>query len=269
MSLTARFSTFFLSALALVLVAFSTTLFVFASFYLEHELENRMAAALAVLAAAAEIHPEGVEWEPTERFLPLGQEPGLERVRWMVFEPNGRPIDQSRNLAVADLTDRWLPATGTTALPARLDDRQRRSWRVSQRRISPEGQSKENIHPSRTVDGEGKPEDTTGSYHPSLTLTVFALRGPMEATLASLAWFLVGLSLTIWLLSALLCRRISRRALAPLTRMVESARGLDAADAGWSLTRAGTGDELDDLGQAFRIADLITSRSHGRLGTAL
>ena len=33
--------------------------------------------------------------------------------------------------------------------------------------------------------------------------------------------------------------------------MVASARGLDAADPGWSLAEAGTGDELDDLGRAF------------------
>ncbi len=33
--------------------------------------------------------------------------------------------------------------------------------------------------------------------------------------------------------------------------MVESARTLDAADPGWSLAEAGTGDELDDLGRAF------------------
>src|SRR5262249_21636640 len=48
-------------------------------------------------------------------------------------------------------------------------------------------------------------------------------------------------------------------ALIPLTKLVESARGLDARDAGWSLEEAGTGDELDDLGRAFN--DLL-SRLH-------
>src|SRR5262249_29576047 len=33
--------------------------------------------------------------------------------------------------------------------------------------------------------------------------------------------------------------------------MVESARGLGAADPGWLRAEAGTGDELDDLGRAF------------------
>jgi signal transduction histidine kinase len=73
----------------------------------------------------------------------------------------------------------------------------------------------------------------------------------MEATLAALAWLLVALSVGIWLLAAVLCRRLSRRVLAPLRRMATSARGLDATDPGWSLDQAGTGDELDDLGRAF------------------
>ncbi len=73
----------------------------------------------------------------------------------------------------------------------------------------------------------------------------------MEATLATLAWLLAALSAGIWLAAAVLCRGLSRRALAPLSRVVESARGLDAADAGWCLAEAGTGDELDLLGRAF------------------
>jgi signal transduction histidine kinase len=69
--------------------------------------------------------------------------------------------------------------------------------------------------------------------------------------MATLGGLLAALSAGIWLASAIVCRGLSRRALRPLTRLVESARGLDAADPGWSLAEAGTGDELDDLGRAF------------------
>jgi signal transduction histidine kinase len=82
-------------------------------------------------------------------------------------------------------------------------------------------------------------------------MTVAAPLAPMNATLAALEWSLIGLGLGTWLLAAFLCRRLARRALAPLTRMAASARGLDATDPGWSLDEAGTGDELDDLGRAF------------------
>ena len=74
--------------------------------------------------------------------------------------------------------------------------------------------------------------------------------------LESLAVFLVAVSAGSWLIAALFCRRLSRRALAPLTRMVESARGLDAVDPGWHLEEPGTGDELDELGRAFN--DLLS-----------
>ncbi len=87
--------------------------------------------------------------------------------------------------------------------------------------------------------------------HPSLILTAWAPLDPIEATLTTLGGFLVALSVGTWLVAALLCRRLSRRALTPLTRMVASARGLDASDAGWCLDEAGTGDELDELGRAF------------------
>jgi signal transduction histidine kinase len=87
--------------------------------------------------------------------------------------------------------------------------------------------------------------------HPALVLTVCAPVGPMEATLATLGWFLIVLSGVIGLIGAFVCRRLSRRALIPLSKLVQSARGLDARDAGWSLEEAGTGDELDDLGRAF------------------
>src|SRR5262249_62385106 len=87
--------------------------------------------------------------------------------------------------------------------------------------------------------------------HSGLVLTVAAPRGPIETALAALGWFLAVLSAGIWLLAALLCRWLSRRALAPLARMAASARDLDATDPGWCLEQAGTGDELDDLGRAF------------------
>jgi two-component system, OmpR family, sensor kinase len=258
MSLTGRFSALFLSALALVLVGFSTALYVSARIYFEHRVSDRLAAALAILSAAAEIHPEGVEWEPQERVLPLGQESGDDRLRWMVFDDRGRRLDHSRNLDEADLTSAWTPRAGTAELPARLVDRRGRSWRASQRRIRPDG-----AHGSGSRAAAHREEvavsDASEVIHPSLILTACAPLDPAEEMLATLGGFLLLLSVGIWLFAALLCRRISRRALTPLTRMVASARGLDADDAGWCLLEAGTGDELDELGRAF---NELLSRLH-------
>ena len=251
MSLTGRFSALFLAALALVLVGFSTVLYVSARIYLDRQVGDRLTAALAILAAAAEIHPDGVEWEPQERVLPLGQESGPERLRWLVFDDRGRRVDHSRNLADADLD-------------AGVDSptRDRRVAGPAGRSAGPEpggcpsvgsGPTR-SLRPApgpRSVARRGPIRDASEVFHPFLVLTACAPLGPTEATLATLGGLLAALSVGIWLLAALLCRRLSRRALTPLTRMVASARGLDAADAGWCLDEAGTGDELDDLGRAF------------------
>ncbi len=98
MSLTGRFSTLFLVALGLLLLGFSLALYVSARVYLDRQLSERLDAGLDVLAAAAEIQPDGVEWEPQERILPLGQESGPDRLRWMVVDSRGHLIDRSRNL---------------------------------------------------------------------------------------------------------------------------------------------------------------------------
>lgn len=251
MSLSTRFSAFFLAALGLVLVGFSAALYVSARAYLHRQVGERLSTSLAVLAAAAEIHPGGVEWEPQERVLPLGQETGPDRLRWMVHDGQGRRIDHSRNLVDANLTPAWTPARGTVVLPARLSDRQGRTWRVAQRRLAlgPVAASSGSDVVERRE--EARHDDPPGVLYPALVLTVCAPIDPMEGTLATLGWLLVGLTLVVWLIAALLGRWVSRRALAPLIRMVGSARSLDAADPGWTLAEAGTRDELDDLSGAF------------------
>ncbi len=251
MRLASRLSAFFLAALAAVLLGFSTALFLSAWSYLNRQVDDRLQAALAVLAAAVEITPGGVEWEPQERELPLGHESGPDRLRWTVHEAGGRRIDHSRNLIDADLTPDWTPRPDDAELPPRLVDRPGRWWRIAQRRISPgepDLASGSNFAAVTPAPHDLSPD---GVLYPSLMLTVAVPTGPIDRTLATLGWLLFGLSAGVWGLAAILGRRFVQRALAPLTRTVASARGLDATDAGWSLPSAGTGDELDDLVHAF------------------
>jgi signal transduction histidine kinase len=250
MSLAGRFSALFLAALGSVLLGFSTALYVAARVYLDRQLGERLAAALAVLAAAAEVHPEGVEWEPQERILPLGQESGPDRLRWMVFDEDGHRIDHSRNLVDAELSPDWTPRPGDAMLPARLVDRRGRTWRIAQSTVRP-GSIPAPGAPAKMPHPVPDPPQAPDHLHPSLVLTVCASVDPVEGMLAALGWSLIALSVTIGLGAGLLCRRLSRRALTPLSRMAASARGLDATDPGWCLEGAGTGDELDELGRAF------------------
>jgi signal transduction histidine kinase len=249
MSLTGRFSALFLAALGLALAIFSTALFVSARVYLDRRVRERLDAALAILAAAAEIHPEGVEWEPRERALELGQESGADRLHWMVLDDRGRRIGHSPNLdGSEELAEELARPVGSGR--GRLVDRNGAAWRVSRRVLWPEASPASGPSSRDQPAGPEAPEHPD-AFHPVLVLIACAPLGPTEATLVTLGGLLAALSAGIWLAAAVLCRGLSRRALRPLTRLVESARGLDAADPGWSLAEAGTGDELDDLGRAF------------------
>ncbi len=260
MSLTGRFSWLVLTTLAAVLMAYSAALYLGAGRYLDQQVGDRLNSALAVLAAAAEVGDDGVEWEPQERILPLGQDSGPDQLRWLVFDERGRRLDHSRNLGDADLDLSWTPMPETLNGPDRVPDRWGKGWRIAQQRIGPTSLPGSSVRVA-TRDVEVRPVGSPEERHPSLVIVVGAPLGNANATLATLGGWLVVLSLAIWLGAALICRRMSRGALAPLTRMVASARGLDATDRGWSLERAGTGDELDELGDAFN--DLL-----GRLNLA-
>jgi signal transduction histidine kinase len=88
-------------------------------------------------------------------------------------------------------------------------------------------------------------------HHRALTLTAALDVRPVEATLGMLIRATAGLSVALWVLAALLGRRYCRRALRPLSRMAESARDIGPAELEGRLPVPRTGDELQDLGDAF------------------
>jgi signal transduction histidine kinase len=84
-----------------------------------------------------------------------------------------------------------------------------------------------------------------------IILTVGLPLRPVDAALRNLLLLLGGLSMLLWISAALAGRRLCRRALTPVARMAGAARALSAAEPGWRLPVAATGDELQDLGGAF------------------
>jgi heavy metal sensor kinase len=238
MTLVTRLSAFFLAALAVVLVGFSVSLYLLARAYLERQVDDRLAAALETLAAAAEAEPDGLEWEPDEHRLALGRDAAADQVRWAVHDGRGRPVDRSANLGAADLPGGEAsppPADGTV----RLVYRDGQPWRVACRRLGT---------PTTGAPSGGAERPRR---HEALVLSAGLSLQPTRAALRTLALTLAGLSLFLWLTAALLGRRVCRRALAPLTRMAGAAWAMGAADLGRRLPGPGTGDELDDLGRSF------------------
>ena len=94
MTLTSRLSASFLGVLALVLAGFSTALYVLASVQLYRAVDDRIESALATLTALAEEEGGGLEWEPNDRRVIPGKDPGREQVRWAVSDTRGKRLDR-------------------------------------------------------------------------------------------------------------------------------------------------------------------------------
>jgi two-component system, OmpR family, sensor kinase len=220
MSLTTRMSAFFLTALAMVLIGFSMTLYLLAWTYLHRQAEERLAGALDTLTAAVEVEADGLDWEPAVHHLALGQDESADQVRWLVRDGAGRLVERSANLK----PDNPLADDQGQGEPA--------AWHVVRRELLAD-----------VVPVPGK--------HAALVLTVGMSVEPVAATLRRLAATLAGLSVAVWLLAALVGRWVAQRALAPVTRMAGAARAMTPADLHQRLPSPGTNDELDDLQRAF------------------
>ncbi len=223
MTLTDRLSASFLGALALVLVGFSTALYIVASVHLHRSVDERLDSALGTLTALVEDEADGLDWERDGRQISTGQDPGTDQVRWMVLDGRGGEIDRSRNMADPDV----MREAGERRLGHRG-----RPWRVVTLRLK----SSHPASPDRAAE----------------MVLVTALRlDPIERELRNLALALAGISAGLWGITALVGRRLCRRALAPLTRMASSARELGVDEPGRRLPVASTGDELEELASAF------------------
>jgi signal transduction histidine kinase len=244
MSLANRVLTLFLGLLGLVLAGFSTALYLTSRIYLERRVDDRLAAILNMLNTCVDPRPAWVKWEPRERRLPSGRWNERDATTWLVTDGRGHLLTCPRDLPGEELPPSWAPGLGGGTLPERVQDLRSQSWRVARIRVGMSGGGASGVErPRDTPDGK--------SYHDEVILAAFASLEETESTLASLGWLLVGISSFVWLTAALCARRFLRAAMAPLTRLVESARGLDSANPDWTLAEVGTRDELDVLRQAI------------------
>ena len=232
MTLTNRLLAFFLTMLALVLASFSLTLYLLAQEYLHGIAVDRLDAALDTLAAAAELRPDGVEWEPAERQLRLGPARATDAIVWTVSDPSGNVIDHSAEPMPAE------------AERLRSDERLERNgarWRFRQRWVDP----------ATAAVPAPKSDDKIDRVFPRLSLVVGSSLEPVRTTLRWLAGAMTVLSIAIWAFTLIVGRSVCRRALLPVRQMADATRTIDVSDLARRLPISGTGDELDDLGAAF------------------
>lgn len=232
LTLTTRLLLVFLGSLAAVLVGFSVLLWLLARNYINSQAEERLEAALNTLAAAAEVAPDGTEWEPQERSLQVADGPLGARIAWAVADEAGDVLDESIEGAAA-LIARATAPTGRSATNG--------SWIVRERRL---------IAPPR-----GRPSNDSSipgqGHRGALTITAGVSLSPVSSALRNLAAVLAVLSAAVWLAAFGVGRRVCRTALRPVSRMTAAACEMDAADLRERLPQPATGDELDGLAGAF------------------
>jgi heavy metal sensor kinase len=226
---------YFLGTLALVLVGFSTALYVLATVHLNRQTEDRIDAMLNTLAAAVEVKPDRVEWDAEQRQIIVDTRAVGGPVVWMVRDDAGRVIDGS------------APPTERDRLAERVADLGADgSWQFRERRIALPATAA--LPP---VTREKPAASLEKRRYLALSLTAGVPLEPTRKTLRSLAAALVGLSLAVWMVAAFAGRAVCRRGLLPVSRMAAAARTMTPEDLAARLPAAGSGDELDDLGRAF------------------
>jgi len=235
-TLTNRLSLFFLAALAAVLVTFSVALYLLAHRHLHRQLDDRLAASAHTLASAAEVEPDGVEWEPHNR--PMALAPGAfgEQLRWTVTDDTGKVIDRSPQPGVNELLSEADGGFRSGHRNPRRVNHAGRAWQVARLRL-------EHETPSPGAPKAGK--------HRALVVTVAVPLDPVHAELRTLAATLVGLALVILTVALFVSRAVCRRALAPVARMADAARTMGATDLTHRLPASTSADELGDLAAAF------------------
>ena len=238
MKLATRLTCYFLACLAAVLVGFSTALYMLANYQLQRQLDERLESGLNTLAAAAEVGPEGVEWEPHERALSFGRRTLEGGFAWRVGDERGRRVDGS---AAGDV-DAALDRLGMRAGPGRQ----------AHHRAADAGHGYRGM--TLRLD-RPRPDDPADSpapgRHEALIFGAAASTEGMRATLFRLALTLAGLSGVIWAIALVCGGRLCRVALRPVTIMAQAAHEIDGSDSSQRLPSPGSGDELDELGRSF------------------
>ena len=135
MKLVNRVSLFFLAALAVVLIAYSSIFYAIVRARLVRQFEQESHGTLNSLVAAIEVEPEEVKWQPLEHTIALGADQGPDEVRWIVIGDGTHLVDKSRN-ATSELVAQARSIAANTSTGADGDKfALNGDWRLLHRRL--------------------------------------------------------------------------------------------------------------------------------------
>ncbi len=241
MRLGTRLTVYYLTAIAVVLGGFSVALYAMASKHLYRQADERLEAALYTLAAAAEIEPNGVMWEPEERSVTFGRHALGGQLSWRIADERGERIDGSATGEIDRALARLSASEGPRRRLASFADESGAAWRVMSRRLD-----------RLRGGGENAPlAPVSPGRHNALILAAGASLEGVRSNLRNLALALGALSLLVWMLALLTGRRLCRIALRPLTEMAAAAHAIGGDDPRSRLPAPASDDELAELGRSF------------------
>lgn len=242
LSLVNRVSLFFIGALALVLVAYSATLFGFLYLQEERRFKDELQSALRTLFAAVEVESDDVKWEPSDHRIDFSRFAG--DIRWIVTDEQGLVVDRSQNLlnpgpADAKLLEiaKSMQTTHGHTAGGGQSRRSERDWEVWQYWSAA-------VTPKPAAERDSLERE-------AIFVTAARPAEPLYRSLGIIGMTIVGVSLVIGVLASAVVRWLCRRALEPVRAMASEARAMVAGEPGRRLPVAATRDELAELGEAF------------------
>jgi signal transduction histidine kinase len=232
MKLSARISSFFLTALAIILISNSLLLFLVARSYLYRRFSEQLQSALDTLVAAVEVEDDDVKWEPTDHTVRLGLTSGVADTRWIVFNQDEKVIARSQNTLPPIREIDLLAAARSLS-----DNQDLGSWRILTHSLAAP-------HPKPV-------EERAPLEHAKLTVVVARNESELGTTLRWFGIALIVLPAACWLAAALAGRWYCEQAIAPLSAMVKSINEVKPEDTSARLHVPQSHDELETLGKAF------------------
>ena len=224
-----------------VLASFSVTLYLIAAKYLGAA-DERLESAMNTLVAAAEIGPAGVEWEPEERRLTFSHRTVERSFFWEIVDAAGHRLDGSSPTFSPTVTgDSAAILTLRSGLRSFVEP-SGTTWRIADRLIWPEPTAAKPL----TLGSEDN-----GHIHPVLWIRAGLSLDEVQATLRNLAGGLAVISGAVFLVTLAVSYALCQRALRPVTEMANAAHAIQGADLWERLPAPQSGDELEELGQAF------------------
>jgi len=237
MSLTNRVSIFFLAALGIFLMVYSSVFYVVTRQHIVAQFENELRGVLSSLIAAAEVEETEVKWQPLEHSIDFGTHDEFGEVQWVVVGDQNLIVEKSRFADQAFLAKaRQNTVSTVSAMTTSVTTEVTGQIAIMSQRVA----APRPMQLERELD-----------EFDELTIVVGRSTNPRNSILFRLTLLVTLLPMFAWFIAALLGRWFVRQALRPVSAMADQAQAITGNDFQSRLRHRDSSDELSELASAF------------------